>query len=163
MLVTAASGASAQMALPEGITISPVSSDLVPVLVKVNKQGEVTSVSAPIRLKAAWSRLMRENISEMITAPAMKDGKPVNSQVIFIMAIETAPRADGNYDASFTTREIRQAPTGTFSWKVQDGRYSLVDNNAIRQAHRFDLPSSPPPMPSSRDVSPPPTSPAPKA
>lgn len=158
-LATASVGASAQMALPEGITIAPVSADLVPVLVKVNKHGEVTSVSAPIRLGASWSRLLRENIGEMVTAPAMRDGKPVNSQVIFMVALNTAERTDGNYDASFTAREIRAAPSGNFSWKIQDGRYSLVDYNSINQARRLDLPSTAPPMPS---ISTGPSSSAPK-
>lgn len=146
-LTTAAATASAQLSSPEGITIAPVSADLVPVLVRVNKHGQVTSVSAPIRLKASWSRLLRENISEMVTAPAMKDGKGVDSQVIFMVALQTSERVDGDYDASFTAREIRPAPSGSFSWKVQDGRYSLVDYNNIRQARRLDLPSTPPPMP----------------
>jgi hypothetical protein len=165
VLMAAATGAFAQMPIAEGITISSVSSDLIPVLVKVNKHGDVTSVSAPIPLKASWSRLLRENISEMVTAPAMKDGKSINSQVIFMVALDTIERTDGNYDASFTAREVRAAPSGTFSWKVQDGRYSLVDYSTVRQARRFDQPSVSPPMPniSHGNQGTPPPSPSPKA
>lgn len=165
VLIATSTGAFAQMPVAEGITISSVSSDLIPVLVKVNKQGNVTNISVPIPLKASWSRLLRKNISEMVTAPAMKDGKGINSQVIFMVALDTIERADGNYDASFTAREVRAAPSGVFSWKVQDGRYSLVDYNTIRQARRFDQPSVSPPMPSvshGNQGTPPPT-PSPKA
>lgn len=107
-------------------------------LVTVNKQGKVTDVSTPMPLAPAFDRLLRQNISELIAAPAHKDGKPITSQLVLKMSLDTTQRPDGNYDTKFIAIDSQSIPSGTWYWRLTDGnRYVLVDRNNLQQNYQM--------------------------
>lgn len=110
---------------------------VLPVLVQVDAEGKVTSVSPSIELSPVVDRLLRSSLDEMITKPAMRHGKPVTSQFVINLALKTVPHEGGGYDASFAYVSAKPVPSGSWYWQHEDGhRLALVNRNGIDQRRR---------------------------
>lgn len=118
---------------------------VLPVLVKVNDQGEITKLSSAYQLKPQYRRLLHKTLDEMITAPAHKDGHGIASQFVINMAAKTTPRTDGKYNLSFVYVSTMPVPFGSWYWGHIDGRkLALIDQDRIfpqrRYHHRYNAP-----------------------
>lgn len=140
------------------LTVARYEQGIVPVLVSVNSQGKVTHVQASQNLKPSLSKLLRKNLEEAIVAPALRDDKPVNAQIVMRMKLDLTPTEDGRYAARFLPVESKQVPYGAWFWLLDGDRYALVDDvrgpPVLRQA--------PPPEPR-RQARPPVPAPQPPA
>ena len=93
-----------------------------PVLLKVDTQGTITSMSPAYKLTPKLEKLLRATLDEMITQPATdKAGKPISSQFIMNVALLAQKRADGNYDVRFTYVSTTPVPSGSWYWVHLDG------------------------------------------
>lgn len=141
-LAMAACAASASGA--DQISLNHFNRPYLPVLVQVDSSGKVTSVSAAEKLKPALARLLRENLSQMITGPAHEHGKPVASQLVMNMAVQATPTAHGKYQAHFVYLSSSPVPPGSWYWEHIDGvRLALVNRNGFRDERpQFRPPSN---------------------
>lgn len=112
----------AAMASTSSGSLNPFPQRVLPVLVQVNSAGKVTSASPAISLQPQMNRLLSQNISEMITKPAESRGRPVSSQFIMNLQLETTKRPDGNYDAHFVSVSTQPVPAGNWHWVDVEGR-----------------------------------------
>lgn len=112
---------------------------VMPVLVQVNSQGQVTSASPAIALSPKISRLLRTNLDEMISKPATdKQGHPIASQFIINLAVQAALLDNGKYAAHFTYLSTQPVPTGSWYWVHIDGhRLALARQGSSQQQGRF--------------------------
>lgn len=83
-----------------------------PVLVRVDFHGDVTSVSPAIQFTRRVNQLPRKNLEEMITKPATKDGRAVASQFVMYMTLHASPTSDGKYDMQFGYVSASPVPAG---------------------------------------------------
>lgn len=102
--------------------LSPFSRDTLPVLVQVDANGGVDSAVPAVALAPEVSRLMVRNLQEMITKPAMRDGRPVPSQFVANLALKTTAAEDGKIGAYFTCVSVSPVPGGRWHWADKDGR-----------------------------------------
>ncbi|MFC5743751.1 hypothetical protein [Dyella tabacisoli] len=110
--------------------LSPFTPRYLPVLVQVNPEGKVTSVSPAIELSPVFSRLLAKNLDEMITKPAYDHGHPVSSQFVINLALRATPREEGDYDAQFAYISTSPVPMGTWHWvDVEGRRFALAGPN----------------------------------
>lgn len=129
--------------LPGAATASDALDEVAPktlsVLVQVNAQGKVTSVSPASHLPPKFQKLLRSNLDEMITAPAMdKSGKPVSSEFVLNVQMQATPRPDGNYDLGFNYLSTIPVPYGAWYWVNRDGReLALASQSKAGQGPRF--------------------------
>jgi hypothetical protein len=106
---------------------------VLPVLVQVDAHGKVTGVSPATELSPKLRRLLRANLDEMITAPAIDDkGRPTSSQFVINLALQTSPRADGNFDVSFAYVSTAPVPSGSWYWVHTDGRELALASQSSR-------------------------------
>lgn len=144
------------------LTVARYEQGVVPVLVSVNRHGKVTLVRASQALKPSMDRLLRKNLGEAIVGPALRDDKPINSQIVIRMKLDVTPTQDGRYAAQFVPVDSKVVPYGAWSWRLDGDRYALVDEflgppmphqampPQFRQAPSSPAPSQPPaPPPSS--------------
>ncbi|HET6553222.1 MAG TPA: hypothetical protein VFG49_06740 [Dyella sp.] len=103
-------------------SLTPFPQRVLPVLVQVNAQGKVTSASPAIALEPRMSRLLSQNLDEMITTPAEVHGRAIASQFILNLQLEAAKRPDGNYDAHFVSVSTQPVPAGNWHWVDIEGR-----------------------------------------
>ena len=96
-------------------------SGVLPVLVQVNAKGKVTRVSPSTSLAPRYDRLLRANIHELITGPAMDHSRAVSSQFVMNVTLKTTPRSDGSYDAQFAYVSTKPLPSGPLHWVTIDG------------------------------------------
>ncbi len=138
---------------------------VIPVLVNVDRAGKVTSVSSSTRLEPRYDRLLRSNLDEMITKPAMDHGKPMSSQFVMNVALEVTPRPQGDYDARFVYVSANPVPPGSWYWNHIDGhRLALENRNQNWRQRGFDQRQPRDWQPSYRqNFQPAPTPPAPSA
>ncbi|GEM_PF-2631487 len=87
-----------------------------PVLVRVNAAGKVTSVLPAVQLAPRTDRLLRSNLEQMITRPAVEKGKPVSSQFVIQLALITERKGDGIYKAHFQYVSAMPVPAGSWYW-----------------------------------------------
>lgn len=113
-------GASGAMAMSSQ-SINQFPNHVLPVLVQVNSQGRVTGVSPSDELPPRYARLLRQTLDEMITRPANNHGRPVASQFVMNLALQTSPRPDGQYDARFVYVSASPVPAGSWYWEHIDG------------------------------------------
>jgi hypothetical protein len=113
---------------------------VMPVYVQVNANGKVTRVSPSVELSPRYDRLLRTNLSELITGPAMRHNKGVSSSFVINMALKTTQRSDGSYDAQFAYVSAKPVPFGALHWVRTDGtQLALVrDGESFRQNHWND-------------------------
>lgn len=113
---------------------------LEPVLMRVDAHGKVTQVSPAYRLPLKLDRLLRANLDEMISKPAVdKQGKAIPSQFIMNVALRTEPRSSGDYDAWFDYVSTAPVPSGSWYWVHLDGDRLALANQDIPPA-RFREP-----------------------
>lgn len=121
--------ASAQFAAgARDLSLNASTPKVIPVLVKVNRAGKVTSVSSSTRLEPRYSGLLRKNLDQMITKPAMDHGKPVSSQFIMNVALKVTKRPQGDYDASFAYVSATPVPAGSYYWNHIDGNRLVLES-----------------------------------
>lgn len=108
----------------------------VPVLVKVDAHGKVTSFAPAIELRPQLRKLARQSAQNMITGPATYHGRPVASQLVMFMQPQATARADGRYDIRFTSVKNQPVPTGTWYWVIEDGRRLALASESDRQNWR---------------------------
>ena len=114
-------------------SLNDFKSGVLPVYVQVNSSGKVTRVSSAIQLSPHYDRLLRENIRELITGPAMRHNKGVSSSVVLNMVLKTTPRTDGSYDAQFAYLSSKPVPAGLSHWAWTDGHELAL----VRDADTF--------------------------
>lgn len=104
---------------------------VIPVLVQVNSQGDVTRVDPAYRLTPRFSRLLDRNVAEMISEPALdKQGRPAPSTFVLNLAVATNALADGRHEAAFRYVSVQPVPQGQWGWEHVDGHcLALFDRN----------------------------------
>lgn len=111
---------------------------VMPVLVHVDARGKVTEVSPSTELSPKVSRLLRENLDEMITKPATEHGRPVSSQFVINLAMQASPRQEGDYLARFVYVSSSPVPNGSWYWVHIDGhRLALANRSDFGRQPRF--------------------------
>lgn len=111
---------------------------VMPVLVQVNAQGRVTDMSPAMELTPQLTRLLRSNVDELISGPAIVRGKPIASQVVLNMALQATPQEQGNYLAQFTYVSSSPVPNGSWYWVHIDGhRLALAERGSRRNFERM--------------------------
>lgn len=128
-LLAVAGTASAESLTP---TTAPEGRQVLPVLVKVNAEGRITGVSPSTRLPPKLSRLLRDNLEELIAGPANNAaGEGISSQFIANMALDAIPLEDGNRSVQFTFVSSQPVPPGSWFWShVDNRRLALVRREA---------------------------------
>jgi hypothetical protein len=176
MMFAGALVVSAGAAMAANGSLNEFRARVLPVLVHVDAKGGITDVSPSTELTPRMNRLLRQNLDEMIAKPATEHGRPISSQVIINLALETTPRSEGDYFARFTYVSSSPVPNGSWYWVHIDGhRLALANRNDFDrqprlhfenrsgyQGERFNSYSREPPPPiqnTSRNA----PSPAPKA
>lgn len=114
---------------------------VLPVLVEVNDQGEVTSMSPAYDLRPSIRRALRKTLDKMITQPARdEDGEAISSQFVIKLATKTTPRKDGKYNLQFVYASAVHVPYGSWYWNHVDGhRLALMRQDPLfrtRRVHR---------------------------
>ncbi|RDS81899.1 hypothetical protein [Dyella psychrodurans] len=104
-----------------------------PVLVRVNAQGKVTDFIPAYPLSPELTRLLGANLNEMIHTPATtKDGKPVPTQFVINVALQSEPRSTGDYDVHFTYVSAFPIPLGRWYWSRNNfGQLALGSPNIL--------------------------------
>lgn len=140
-----------QSALATSMSLNQFTPKVLPVLVQVDSHGKVTQVSSSIELSPRYDRLLRQSLDEMITRPANDHGRPVASQFVINLGLQTTPRPDGNFDAKFVYVSTSPVPAGSWYWVHIDGhRLALRSRNAdmrqrfFRQPPNYHWPTPPP-------------------
>ena len=129
-------GANAAMA--DSRSLNEFRPGVMPVLVHVDARGKVTEVSPSAELSPKISRLLRQNLDELITKPATEHGRPISSQFVINLAMQASPREDGDYLARFVYVSSSPVPNGSWYWVHIDGhRLALTDRNDFSRQQRF--------------------------
>lgn len=102
-----------------------------PVLVHVNAHGQVTDFTPAYPLTPELMRLLSANLNDMIhTSVTDKNGKPVPTQFVINVSLETTPRSSGGYDAQFAYVSASSVPVGRWYWSHDDiGRLGLASRD----------------------------------
>jgi len=128
----------AQGALATSMSLNHFTPRVLPVLVQVDSHGKVTQVSPSVELAPRYDRLLRQSLDQMITRPANDHGRPVASQFVINLGLETTQRPDGNFDARFVYVSTSPVPPGSWYWVHVDGhRLALRSRSADTPRHRF--------------------------
>lgn len=109
------------------LTVASFEPGVMPVLVSVDKHGDVTRIQSSQTLKPSLNRLLRKNLKEMITGPGVKDDQAINTQIVLRMTLKRTPLEDGRVAVSFVPVDGKVVPKGAWAWKLDGGRYALVD------------------------------------
>lgn len=142
-LIVVALLASASAVADDSMSINQFPHKVEPVLVRVDAHGKVTEASPAYALPAKMTRLLNANLGEMIRSPATdKHGKPVSSQFIMNVALQTKPTGSNDYDAYFTYVSAKPVPPGSWYWVHLDGdRLALASQGGMyRRGPRPRLP-----------------------
>ena len=132
LLVAAACPGHAQ----DAMSLNGFHNHALPVLVRVDSAGKVTSVLPSVQLSPRTDRLLRSNLKQMITQPAKYKGKAVSSQFVIQLALVTEPRGDHTYSAHFEYVSAMPVPSGLWYWVHVNGhRLALAEDDGGR--HRF--------------------------
>lgn len=101
----------------------------IPVLLKVNAQGKITSMEPAYKLDPQLQQRLHKVLDGMITQPAHdKNGNAIVSQLVMTMDIQTTPRANGTYNVTFSYVSAKPVPAGTWKWSQHPvhGKLALV-------------------------------------
>lgn len=125
-------------AMASSVSLNQFTPRVMPVLVQVNAQGKVTGISPSADLAPPLARLLRSNVQELISGPALVRGKPMPSQLILNMALRATPTEQGNYAAQFTYVSRSPVPNGSWYWVHIDGhRLALAEQGSRRTFERL--------------------------
>ena len=135
---------------------------VMPVLVQVNAHGKVTSASPAIELTPKLTRLLRENLDEMIVRPATdKQGHPISSQFVINLAVQATPHLKGNYDVHFAYVSTTPVPAGSWYWVHRNGvQLALAPQHSGNFRQRMSIIPDQSPTNNNRRYAPAPTTPA---
>ncbi len=97
---------------------------VVPVLVKVNKKGDVTRIDPALHLRPVMTRALEQTVKGMIHKPAMKDGKPIASQFVLNLAIVSAGQKTNEYKFSYVSAQ--EVPPGNWHWTLKNSHGKQV-------------------------------------
>lgn len=112
---------------------SELAPKVLPVLVQVDSHGKVTGASPSTELSPKLNRLLRANLDEMISSPAIDaKGRPTSSQFIINLAVHASPRPDGVYDVKFAYVSTTPVPAGSWYWVHTDGRELALASRSSR-------------------------------
>jgi hypothetical protein len=141
--------ASSGMAMDASGSLNGFKSKVLPVLVQVDAKGHVTDVSSSTKLAPRFDRLLRQNLDEMITAPATnKHGQPISSQFVMNLSFQVSPNEKSKKDdylAHFAYVSATPVPNGSWYWvKINGHRLALANRDGFRrQRLHFDRPPNP--------------------
>lgn len=105
---------------------NPMRTHTLPVLVKVDATGKVTGISPAYNLRPSFQRLLRDTINKMVTKPAMKNGKAVNSQLVITLSVLTGKAVNGRAETTLRYLSVKPLPPGTWHWsRNEENRLAL--------------------------------------
>lgn len=141
ILIAGALGATAGVAMASSGSLVNFKPKVMPVVVWVNAQGQVTDISPSEPLRPDVRNLLMKQIDAWIVKPAEVKGRPVASQFIIDVALTATPGKDGDYTTSFVYVDSMAMPFyGPIYWAHIDGglEVALVSANdmAPRQEWR---------------------------
>jgi hypothetical protein len=115
------------------LTVAQFESDVLPVLVAVDKDGKVINVSTSERLRPDMDDLLRRTIDTVLVTLSRDNGIRIEGQMVLQMKLESALRADGKYDARFVPVDVKSVPANSWSWVKDDARrrYALRDDSHV--------------------------------
>lgn len=131
--------ATAPAAFADSMSVNQFTPRVLPVLVQVDSHGQVRQVSPSVELAPQYDRMLRQTLDQMITQPAKDHGRPVASQFVINLGLQTTAREDGRYDAHFVYVSASPVPAGSWYWVHIDGhRLALANRNELpMQTHRY--------------------------
>lgn len=133
VLALSVSLATSSAAVASSASLTQFTPRVMPVLVQVNAQGKVTGISPSADLTPSLARLLRSNVQELISGPALVRGKPMPSQLVLNMALQATPTEQGKYSAQFTYVSSSPVPSGSWYWVHIDGhRLALAEQGGFR-------------------------------
>lgn len=106
---------------------------VMPVVVQVNAQGQVTDILPSEQLRPQFRKMLINQLDAWIVKPAMVKGQPVDSRFIIEVALHTKARKDGKYDANFVYVKSLPMPfAGLVHWNIINGglEVALVSDDA---------------------------------
>ena len=128
----------ASAALASSGSINEFRPKVMPVLVQVNAHGKVTDASPAMELSPRLRRLLLQNLDEIIVGPATDHGRPVSSQFVANMILQSTPRKEGDYDVQFALASSSPVPSGSWYWVHIDGhRLVLANRNSFHRETRI--------------------------
>jgi hypothetical protein len=122
-------------------SLSPFPPKVVPVLVQVDAHGKITDASPAVKLSPRLTRLLNQNLAEMIAEPAKVRGKAVSSQFVINLRLDATPLEQDKYDVQFAYVSISPVPSGSWYWVNEDGRrLSLARQGSMHRepVYRYD-------------------------
>lgn len=110
---------------------------VMPVVVQVDAQGQVTDVLPSQQLSPQLRKLLVGQLDAWIVKPAIVDGRAVASRFIVEVAMQAKPRQDGKYDANFVyVKSLPLAFGGALHWDVINGGLELALVSDTGASHR---------------------------
>ncbi|WHZ18649.1 MAG: hypothetical protein OJF55_000798 [Rhodanobacteraceae bacterium] len=126
-LLACAIAAFAGTALASSGSLVEFKPQVMPVVVQVDAQGRVTDILPSEQLTPWLKKMLVKQLDAWIVKPATVKGQPVSSRFIIEVAMQTKPRKDGKYDASFVYVKSMPLPYGgALHWDVIDGGLELA-------------------------------------
>lgn len=112
-----------------------------PVLVSVDRQGEVTEIQPAFDVPEQLRPMLRTIVQKMITGPAeTATGRPAASQTVFQFGLATIAGNNGSPSIKFSYEGAVLVPYGPWSWG-RDASHRLVLQRANgQQFRRFSVP-----------------------
>lgn len=121
---------------------------MLPVLVTVDRKGEVTEVAPAYDLRPGFRHSISDMVKKMITKPAMKHGKAVRSQLVMTFALIPQAGHDGKSRVSLKYLKSQALPLDTWHWvHMTDNKLALENDKQQFMAPAME---APPPLPSAR-------------
>lgn len=114
---------------------------VMPVVVQVDAQGQVTDVLPSEQLAPWLQKMLVKQLDAWIIKPATVKGHPVSSRFIIEVAMQAKPRKDGNYDTSFVYVKSMAMPfAGAVHWNMINGglELALVSDMGGHERQVFD-------------------------
>lgn len=114
---------------------------VMPVVVQVDAQGQVTDVLPSEQLAPWLQKMLVKQLDAWIIKPATVKGHPVGSRFIVEVAMQAKPRKDGNYDAGFVyVKSLAMPFAGAVHWNVINGglELALVSDMGGHERRVFD-------------------------
>lgn len=120
-------GAGKVMAADGATTGTHQDTRVLPVLVQVDSHGNVTRVDPASDLKPTMQKLLKQTLDDMITKPAHDaHGKPISSQFVANMKMQSVKRKDGGYGFKFTYVSAQPVPAGQWVWSHDPATHKVV-------------------------------------
>ena len=115
-------------------------SHTIPVIVKVDNKGVVTDVEPAYEVRPSFKHLLKDTLSKMITKPAMKEGKPVDSQFVITLAVMTTTGADNKQLTSFKYLTAKPLPSGSWTWTRDSQGHLALTSHTSQGTMNFPVP-----------------------